>query len=348
MGASLSGAPPSPSPSPSPGPGPGSLDVLSDAIASVRLGRPYSSRTVLEAPFGLRFPAFPGAGLHMILRGSCWLIPSGGTPVVLDTGDVVLLPRGMSHGVADVPHRSLTAARFPLQDVLSDGTDPCMDGRRADMLCGAYLLDRSRSHPLLAELPDVVHIPARGGGHPSLRGAVELLERELGAGQRPGFGAALPALLDILLLYTLRAWFDDRPSGEATGWTAALRDPAVAAALRGIHHEPERPWTVQSLADLAQLSRAAFARRFAELAGTPPLSYLTWWRMTSAARLLRTTDLPLRSVADRVGYASDFAFAKAFRREYGEPPGRYRLLQTTAAEEEDGGALPRGRRPLVR
>ncbi|MGH3242537.1 MAG: helix-turn-helix transcriptional regulator, partial [Spirillospora sp.] len=109
-------------------------------------------------------------------------------------------------------------------------------------------------------------------------------------------------------------------------WTAALQDPAVATALRGIHHEPERPWTVQSLADAAQLSRAAFARRFAELAGTPPLTYLTWWRMTIAARLLRTTDLPLRSVADRVGYASDFAFAKAFRREYGESPGRFRVL----------------------
>jgi len=122
----------------------------------------------------------------------------------------------------------------------------------------------------------------------------------------------------------VRAWYEDRPADEATGWAAALRDPAVAAALRGVHDEPARPWTVRSLAGRAGLSRAAFARRFTATVGSPPLAYATWWRMTVAARLLRDSDLPLRAVAERVGYASEFAFAKAFKREFAEAPGRFR------------------------
>jgi AraC-like DNA-binding protein len=124
-------------------------------------------------------------------------------------------------------------------------------------------------------------------------------------------------------VYLVRAWYDERPVAD-TGWSAALADPAVAQALSAIHGHPERPWTVQSLAALAGLSRAPFARRFTETVGSPPLAYLTWWRMTTAARLLRESDRPLRAVAARTGYVSEFAFARAFKREFGVAPGRYR------------------------
>ncbi|KAB2386293.1 AraC family transcriptional regulator [Actinomadura montaniterrae] len=297
------------------------MDVLSDAISAMRLGRPHSSRTVLDAPWGVRFEPQPGAGFHVLLKGACWLIPAAGEPVRLGVGDVAFLPRELGHGIADVPDRPLSDARSLTRPQQADGQ--VTDGR-TEMLCGAYRLDQTRVHPLLAELPDVVHIPARIGRHPSLRGAIELLGRELDGGTRHGGDAALPALLDILLLYMVRAWYEDRPADEATGWAAALRDPAVAAALRGVHDEPGRPWTVRSLAERAGLSRAAFARRFTATVGSPPLAYATWWRMTVAARLLRDTDLPLRAVAERVGYASEFAFAKAFKREFAQAPGRFR------------------------
>jgi AraC-like DNA-binding protein len=192
------------------------------------------------------------------------------------------------------------------------------------MLCGAYLLDRSRAHPLLGDLPEVIHLPARVGHHPGLRAAVDLLGGELEQ-PRPGGDAMLPALLDVLLLHILRAWFDEQSAhGAATGWAAALRDPAVAAGLRAIHRDPGRPWTVEELAFQAGLSRAAFARRFAALVGQPPQAYLTWWRMTLAARLLRDSDAPLATVARKVGYTSEFAFAHAFKREYGLAPGGFR------------------------
>ncbi|MDJ0347258.1 AraC family transcriptional regulator [Streptomyces sp. H10-C2] len=138
----------------------------------------------------------------------------------------------------------------------------------------------------------------------------------------PGTPGVLPALLDVLLLYILRAWYDEQAEHATTGWGAALRDPAVAASPRAIHREPARPWTVRALATEAGLSRSAFAQRFTSTVGSPPLGYLTWWRMTSAARMLRDTDLLLRSVAEQTGYTSGYACAKAFKREFGAAPGR--------------------------
>ncbi|MEV0623347.1 AraC family transcriptional regulator [Nonomuraea sp. NPDC050404] len=297
------------------------MDVLSDAITAMRNGLPHAARTRMHGPWGVRFPPQEGAGCHVILQGSCWLLPADAEPVRLGVGDVVFLPRELGHGLADAVTTPLVDAApeyddgSPVGRIRSDGPGPL-----TEMLCGAYRLDQARLHPLLAELPAVMHIPARVGRHPSLNGAIELLGRELDTAPGPGADAATSALLDVLLLYILRAWYEERP----TGWGAALRDPAVSAALRAIHQHPARPWTVQTLAARAGLSRAAFAQRFAGTVGAPPLAYLTWWRMTLAARLLRETDLPLRSVAERSGYATEFAFAKAFKREFGTAPGRYR------------------------
>ena len=303
------------------------MDVLSDAIAVMRTGVPHSSRTVKSAPWGLRFAASEGAGFHVVLQGACWLLPpEGGEPLRLAPGDVVFLAHGRGHGLADDPGT-------PLVDVVEspDGDGawvlgeevPAGTGPTTLMLCGAYRLSRARAHPLLTGLPDVVHLPARVGAHPELRAAVELLGGEL---ERPGPGsdAVVPALLDTLLLYILRAWLREHADAGEGGWAAALADPAVAAALRAIHEDPAHPWTVEALGARSGLSRAAFARRFSTLVGQPPLAYLTWWRMALAGRLLAADDTPLRVIASRAGYSSEFAFAKAFKREFGVAPGGYR------------------------
>ncbi|MFD0592014.1 helix-turn-helix transcriptional regulator [Catellatospora coxensis] len=128
----------------------------------------------------------------------------------------------------------------------------------------------------------------------------------------------MSALLDMMLLYILRTWLREQAgNGRATGWAATLSDPAIAATLRHIHGQPARQWTVEALGAEAGLSRAAFSRRFTSLVGKPPLSYLTWWRMTLAAQMLRDSDRPVQTVAQRTGYTSEFAFAKAFKREHG-------------------------------
>ncbi|WP_329564736.1 AraC family transcriptional regulator [Kitasatospora sp. NBC_01266] len=318
------------------------MDVLSDAITAMRTGRPHSGQTRKFAPWGLRFPPAPGTGFHIVLSGSCWLLPpEDAAPIRLGVGDVVLLPRGRGYGMAD-------SLETELVDVeLTDGRllpaqryEPTSGPPGAEVtaiLCGAYQLNQARPHPLLAALPDVLHLPARVGRHPGLRSLVELLGAEL-TDHRLGADAAVPALLDTLLLYILRAWLEECACVATTGWAAALGDPVVTTALQEIHQDPAHPWTVEELGTRAGLSRAAFARRFTTLVGRPPLGYLTWWRMTTAGRLLRESDAPLRTVAQQAGYVSEFAFAKAFKREYGLSPGRYRA-QGKGAGWRNGSAV---------
>ncbi|WP_026057989.1 AraC family transcriptional regulator [Streptomyces sp. SS] len=308
------------------------MDVLSDVVAVTRTGRPRSAHVRWHAPWGQEFAPVPGAaGFQVVLQGSCWLTRPAEEPVRLGQGDVVFLAHGSGHTLADSPESLAAPAACDPDDhelygaYTSARVDRSGDGGPVTVvLCGAYELDPARTHPLLLTLPDLIHLPADPDRHPELCSAMTLLAAELET-PRLGADAAVPALLDTLLLYILRIWFrEQRDREDVTGWAAALNDPPVTAALHAIHQDPAAPWTVAKLAAEAGLSRAPFARRFAALVGQPPLGYLTWWRMTTAARLLRTTDAPLRTIATQVGYTSEFAFANAFKRTHGNPPGRYR------------------------
>ena len=312
------------------------MDVLSDAVTATRVGKPSASRARVTAPWRFRFAPYDGAGFHIVLQGSCLLWSEETDPVPLGAGDVVFLPYGSAHLLADAaadPRAGRPAVPFEEWARTADGgpadhaAEPDSPGTTV-LLCGTYRLSHARAHPLLAELPAVVHLPARVGSDPELRAAVDLLGRETG-GARSGGDAAVPALLDLLLVYILRAWLkQEATAGRAAGWSRALTDPAVAAALRAMHDHPARPWTLQTLAARAGVSRSSLARRFTALVGRPPMDYLTWWRMGMAARLLRDPDTPLAAVARAVGYASPFAFAHAFKREFGDAPGRYRASVT--------------------
>jgi AraC-like DNA-binding protein len=272
-------------------------------------------------------PPTAGAGFHVVLHGRCWLIPrlsTGREPVRLVEGDVIFLRSGPEQVLTDEPGSPISTAsvrRFR-EDELIGSHDLGGDGELTSLLCGNYHLDRSRPHPLVSQLPELIHLRTGDGRHPQLTSAVELLRAELD-GPRIGSSGIVPALIDSLLLYILRAWMDECPT-RTVGWATALKDPAIAPALAAMHADPANSWTVESLAARAGLSRAAFAKKFHTMVGEPPLTYLTHWRMTTAARLLRESDAPLASVAARTGYGSEFAFAKAFKREYGQAPGGYR------------------------
>ncbi|MEV0203262.1 AraC family transcriptional regulator [Nonomuraea sp. NPDC050691] len=303
------------------------MDILAEALESMRTGRPTSVRTDGHAPWGLRLPPAAGAGFHVVLHGSCWLVPVDAPhlePIPLSVGDVLFLRSGSRHVLADhpstpgeVPGPERYTKAPPIGSVVLGDSGP-----RTTLLCGNYHLDMARPHPVVRQLPEVVHLRARHGRHAELNAAVQLLGAEL-ENPRIGSEGIVPALIDSLLLYILRAWLEDQPA-EAEGWSAALRDPAVAPALAAIHDTPSAPWTVESLAVRSGLSRAAFARRFTTLVGEPPMAYLTRWRMTLAAKLLRDSDVPLLTVAARTGYSTEFALARAFKREYGIAPGGYR------------------------
>ncbi|WP_250008079.1 AraC family transcriptional regulator [Actinoplanes sp. M2I2] len=280
------------------------MDVLSDAIAAMRAGRPYSTLTAADRPWAMPFPAFGGARFHVVVAGRYRLTGLEEPAVLLGPGDAVLFPHGTAHTL----------------ETATDGP--------TEILCGAYQLDQARPHPLIQDLPDVVSLPARADRYPALQASIDLLRHEL-AEQSPGQDAVLPALLDVLLVQLIRAWFTARAGLQDTGWCVALGDKAIARSLRAMHEDPAHPWTVESLGARADLSRAAFARRFTTLVGLPPLTYLTWWRLTTAAHLLQTTDAPLSAVAQRSGYGSAYAFANAFKREYGVSAGRYRHQRRT-------------------
>lgn len=309
------------------------MDVVSDAISTVRIGLPSSNRVRVGGNWCTRLAPYEGAGFHVVLEGGCWLLPDDGAPVSLGPGDAVLLPHGTGHVLADAPADAVAVERaVPFERWLDGrGPHPPRTGEgvgEVELLCGKYRLDRSRVHPLLAELPKVVHLPNRVGSHPELRSAIDLLGRELGA-QRPGSCMAVPSLLDLLLVYMIRSWMDE---GAAGAWPAVLGDPVVAAALRALHSDPAAPWTNDRLAAEAGVSRPTLARRFAALVGRPPMAYLTWWRLTLAATLLRDTQDPLAHVAGRVGYGTPYAFSHAFSREFGTTPGRYRAGAAAAGQ----------------
>ncbi len=302
------------------------LDLIGDAVAAMRTGQPQVARALLHAPWGLRFPAAGAIGVQIILKGNAWLTgPGRDDPIALGAGDIALIRRNAPHALADDPTTPLFDADYathvPANHWPQDGSalDPATGG--TVLLGGTYDLAGARAHPLFSDLPDVVHLRARVGAASEVRAIVDLLGAELDR-DLPGTSAATPALLDLLLLYALRAWFE-APQAPS-GWARASRDPELSVALRLIRDQPQHPWTVAELAARCNLSRAAFARRFTELTGQPPLTHLTWWRMTLAAQLLRASHDSLSAISARVGYANEYAFSKAFRRELGMAPSRYR------------------------
>jgi AraC-like DNA-binding protein len=286
------------------------VDVITEVVGTARAGQASARRIRTAGAWGTRFPAFAGAGFHAILEGSCWLVSPTAPPLRLRAGDLALAPAGAAHGLSDSPraYEELTDSNYEF---------PEPESPELEFLCGAYRLEKGDVHPLLRQLPGIISVRV----NPAITALVDLLGDDTTDGQ-PGTEVTRPALIDLLLVHVLRAWQANGP-----GWPA-IGDPAMTTTLRAIHRDPAAPWTVQRLSTLAAMSRTAFTRRFTSLTGKPPMAYVLSLRLTTAARLLRESEAPLASVARQVGYTSEFAFAGAFRREYGIAPGRFRQDRT--------------------
>lgn len=299
------------------------VDVLSDMLQRSRARGAAFSRSRLHGAWGLRFPVNGTLAIHAIVDGEMYAWTDDPACATRVLGGDVLLLRANPHHLASGPGRPTR----PFAELLG----PSMVARRAelgaptdgpvaDFCCGAYLFEGDLSRPLLDALPDLVRLRPPAGS--PLRATIDLLVNEM-AGDGPGQQALLDRLLDVALVQSLRAWF--RQADRAPGWFRALDDDALGAALRALHADPARPWSVADLAREAALSRSNFARRFAEVVGVPPLQYLTDWRIALAKERLRDTGDSLAAIAAGVGYASEFSFASAFKRQVGTPPGRWRL-----------------------
>jgi AraC-like DNA-binding protein len=313
------------------------MDPLGDLLDGVRAHTAAFCQAVLDPPWGLRIEDEAPLALAAPFSGHAWFVPDDGEPTLIEPGDVAIVQGPAPYTVADRPDTRPSIFVRPGNRLLSlDGTDVTAQaklaavsrvGRAAGgtvLASGTYQVTSFVSARLLAALPTLVHVPRAQVQSPIM----ELLATEV-ARDEPGQQVVLDRLLDLALIAALRAWFA-RPEADAPGWYRAHGDPLVGPALRIIHDDPARPWTVAGLAAATGVSRAAFARRFTDMVGQPPMTYVTRWRLDLAAAALRDTDATLASIARQVGYANAFALTVAFKRERGASPQQYRL-QTAPA-----------------
>ncbi|MDQ0773786.1 AraC-like DNA-binding protein [Streptomyces aurantiacus] len=295
------------------------MDVISEVIGTIRAGRPSALRVRQSGTWGMYLPGIEGMGFHVVLKGTGWLITPSGQPVPLHAGDVVLVPHGVEHGLSHTAACTIDG----LPDLELPSAHPVTEPAAFDVVLGCYRLERGRIHRFLRELPPVITMSPDYDRHPETRVLIEMLVADV-AEDLPGAAVSRSALVDLTLVHALR---QARGHTRLGAWPE-VTDPGIAAALNEMHTGAQRPWTLGQLATIAGMSLTAFKRRFTLLVGTPPMTYLTDWRLTHSARVLRETKAPLAAIARQVGYSSEYAFANAFRRKFGIAPGRFRDRMT--------------------
>lgn len=309
------------------------MDAVAGLLDGPRARGAFLLRSVLDPPWSLRIEDEAPLTLVAIVRGEAWVVPADGNAVRLVQGDVAIV-RGPDHyTVADAPATAPQAVIHPGQHCTAPDGRPLeqmtqvgvrtwgtgVDGATV-MLTGTYQLDGEVSQRLLRALPTLLTLASGELSSP----LVPLLADEI-VKDEPGQEAVLDRLLDLLLIAVLRAWFS-RPEADAPAWYRAYGDPVVGPALRLLHNDPAHAWTVATLASASGVSRAALARRFNELVGEPPMTFLTGWRIALAADLLREPGATVGSVAHQVGYGSSFALSAAFKRVRGISPQQHRAI----------------------
>jgi AraC-like DNA-binding protein len=313
-------------------------DVLSEVLSTVQLTGATFFSAELGAPWGFTSPSMDASTamltdldahlvlFHFVLEGHATVRVDGEPDVSLTAGDIVAFPHGHAHRVwQGRPGRWFDTAPV-VRRAFSGELQTARSGGPGDVtrfVCGYFSCDRWAGDVVLAGLPSMLTVSVRdGGGRAWLEEAIQFLAAEA-ASDHPGRSALLTKLSEALFVEALRRWMAALPR-ESTGWLAAARDETVGRALTLIHKQPSRPWTLVTLARETGASRSALAERFGHYLHEPPMTYLARWRLQLGARMLTATRNSVLEIAGRVGYESEASFNRAFRREYGQPPGRYR------------------------
>ncbi len=302
------------------------MDPLTDVLRDLRLESSFYARSELRAPWGLSFSVSDGPSFHMIVTGRCWLrIDTERIP--LEAGDLILLPHGDEHQIADPPEGdAVPLAALPSEWVGQNAALLCYggDGPAALLICGGVRVAGPLAHPLLDLLPRVLLLRREelARTHAWLDATLTMLGAEA-LSLRPGSVAVMTRLADILVLQTIRAWLE-RDEDRRLDWLGALSDSDIGRALALIHRCAEEPWTVASLAREVHLSRSVFSERFSRLVGISPMQYVTRWRMFLARGWIREERMSASEAAYRLGYSSEAAFSRAFKRYLQVPPGVFR------------------------
>lgn len=275
-------------------------------------------RSAVVGRWGFRLDPGATVAFHLVKRGSGWLRRPGVPAIRLAEGDLVVIANGEAHDVTDTKDGlAEPVAEFAQRSFEFRGREP-----DAVIFCGTLRADTARRQTGVFAIPPFIHLTgAEIADDPGIAGLVALLGAELEC-TFEGNETLIESLTSGLMIYVLRRAAEQ--SGHSPGWLVAMNDPQLARVFQAIHSTPAEPWTVEQMADSAGLSRATFSRRFAERVGEPPLSYLTAWRMTLAGRRLLQGKQPLSRIAAEVGYSSEAAFSRAFKRHHGVAPAGYR------------------------
>lgn len=263
---------------------------------------------------------------HLLSEGRAYVEMQDSERVPLRAGDLVSFPHGDPHLLGNGSHVVPVDVGAELPAVLGHGLAPLQmggGGSPTRFICGFLACDAQMSAAFLGGLPRLLHINIRDDAAGQwLENTLQFSVEQAAKGEA-GSGAMITKLSEVLFAETLRRYVRSLPD-EQIGWFAGARDPSVGKVLTLLHHEPARVWTLPELAQQAGLSRTVLAERFRHFLGESPIAYLTRWRMRLGARALTTTNLSVARIAAEVGYESEAAFNRAFKREYGEPPARYR------------------------
>lgn len=299
-------------------------DAMSDALSLVRMTADLVCLGDYAAPWGLSFHR-PLAHFHIVLDGSACLLAEGMEPLLLATGDLVLLPHGLGHvlasgpGVPTVPVDQSVAASAPVVPFEHRLEGP---GARSRLICGRFGFAGALAPRMMAVLPRLIHVPGRAANpQDGLNIAARFLLYEA-QNPTPGSAIMISRLMDLIFIQAVRDW--GRRSPTNLSWLGGLGDAQIGRALSAIHRDPARPWSVAALAAEAGLSRSAFAIRFAEVVGQTPLRYVTSWRLDRAADYLRGGTARIAEIATLTGYGSEPAMSRAFKQQFGVSPAQYR------------------------
>lgn len=304
------------------------MDILDDIFDTLNLKGALYFRTDFSSPWGVTVPEYANAArFHLVIQGRCYVQMSSGPAVELNAGDLILIPRGASHILADNPCQSAP----PLETVLTDanysgdGVFTVGEGdanASTQLVCGHFSFREQADHPILQALPDYqVTSTAIRAQHPLLDGALRMISQRVFLDQ-VGSAASVTRLSEIVFIELVRSGI-----GEQTAIMSilqAFRDPKISLSLKLIHTEHSQPWTVESLASRVAMSRSRFANRFSELMGTGPMAYLADWRLQKALALLDNSRMSVQQIADHSGYHSPSAFTRAFSGKFGASPRDYR------------------------
>ncbi|MEM9223224.1 MAG: AraC family transcriptional regulator [Pseudomonadota bacterium] len=302
-------------------------DPLGEILHLLKLTGTFYCQSRLSAPWGVAIPGFPGVmSFAVIFGGCCWLTVGEDDPFTIEKGNLVLMTGGAPVKFqSDLGAAVLTLEELPIRKVteLFETLEYGGGGAETSIMYGLVRIDHAASGMLMALLPDVLKVdPYEEDAGSWLEGTLQFIAREARE-LRPGGETVITRLADVVVIEAIRRWLNHSPDADR-GWLKAARDPQIGRAVIAIHRAPARDWSLETLARVAGMSRSAFSARFTALVGSPAMQYLATWRMHLARQKLLETALPMSAIANELGYQSEPAFNRAFKRVFNEPPGQVR------------------------